>query len=109
MHLSDKDIPTDCVYETSRASLPSIQMEGLKTGGGHPARLYIHFSPLCPRTSKAEIAIWIDLRKAMAENIPFYMSDKGVILTRGIKGRLSPRFFTKIKDLKKNTVVYRRH
>ena len=108
MHLSDRELPTECVHGTSRASLPSIQMEGLKTGGGHPARLYIHFSPLCPRTSKAEIAIWIDLRKAMAENISFYMSDKGVILTKGIKGRLSPRFFTKIKDLKKNTVVYRR-
>ena len=109
MHPSDKDIPTDCVYETSRASLPSIQMEGLKSGGGQDTRLHIHFSPHCPRVTKAEIAIWIDLRKALAENIPFYMSDNGVILTRGIKGRLSPRFFIKIKDLKKDTVVYKRH
>jgi 2'-phosphotransferase len=116
MHLSDRNIPSVCVHGTSRASLPFIQMEGLKPGGGQDTRLHIHFSPHGPRDPKsvvfkkgAEMGIWIDLRKALSEGIPFYMSDNGVILTRGIKGRLSPRLFTKIKDLEKNKVVWRRH
>jgi 2'-phosphotransferase len=115
LHSSDGNLPSHCVHATSRESLFAIQQEGLKPGGGRDTRNHIHFSPQEPSDARSvifrkglEFGIWIDLKKALDEGIPFFMSDNNVILSRGSSGRLSPRFFIKIKDLAKNEVVWRK-
>ena len=112
--LSDTDLPSFCVHGTSLGSLPSIQQEGLKPGGGKAARNHIHFSPFEPRGPRsatvikggAEVGIWVDLKKALAEGVPFLMSKNGVILSRGVNGRISPRLFTKIMNLGNDKVYW---
>lgn len=48
--------------------------------------------------SSSEILIYIDVRKAMSEGIVFYRSENNVILTEGLNGVLSTKYFTKVID-----------
>ena len=49
-----------------------------------------------------EVAIWINLKAALEDGVPFYMSQNQVVLTPGKEGRLSPKYFLKARDLLKN-------
>ena len=47
-----------------------------------------------------EVAIWVDLRRAMQDGIPFFVSSNHVILTPGRGGRLSSTYFLHARDLR---------
>ena len=40
--------------------------------------------------------IYIDLSKALQDNIEFLLSENGVVLTSGIDGVLHPKYFTHV-------------
>ena len=49
----------------------------------------------------SRILIYIDLEKAMADGIKFYVSSNGVVLTEGEHGILKPKYFRRVEILKK--------
>ncbi|KAK1224163.1 tRNA 2'-phosphotransferase [Marasmius sp. AFHP31] len=49
----------------------------------------------------SRILIYIDLDKAMANGIKFYVSTNGVLLTEGEHGILHPKYFQRVEALKK--------
>ena len=68
-------------------NLGSILSEGLKVGAN---RKHIHFAPLADESDvgihirpNAEVAIWLDLQRAIASGIPFYRAKNQVIVTAG--------------------------
>eukprot|EP00913_Durusdinium_trenchii_P002553 g2362.t1 len=71
-------------HGTYRRHFDSIRRVGLLAGGGQGQgfRNHVHFSPCEPGDKRVisgmrydcEIAIWIDLKRAIADNVPFYMS-----------------------------------
>lgn len=94
--------------------------QGLKTMG----RNHIHFTTAIPRVgeekrvisgmrSDADIAIAVDVRKAMDDGIVFYRSTNGVVLTTGVKmegeidGLLSKKYFSDVIELKTGRSVTR--
>lgn len=48
--------------------------------------------------SSSEILIYIDVAKAMGDGVAFYRSDNNVILTEGIDGTVSSKYFAKVVD-----------
>lgn len=72
-------------------------------------RLHIHFAPGLPKDysvisgirSNAQIYIYIDLRKALADNILFFKSLNNVILSPGNSGGIiESKYFLKVIDAK---------
>eukprot|EP00931_Biecheleriopsis_adriatica_P003178 TRINITY_DN10452_c0_g1_i1.p1 TRINITY_DN10452_c0_g1~~TRINITY_DN10452_c0_g1_i1.p1 ORF type:complete len:433 (-),score=82.37 TRINITY_DN10452_c0_g1_i1:85-1383(-) len=109
LEAEDADLPQDCVHGTYRKHLDSICRHGLIAGGGQGQsfRNHVHFAPFAPGDKRVisgmrydcEIAIWVDLRKAIAEGVPFYMSANKVILSPGVDGIISKKYFVKMRDL----------
>ena len=108
LHVSDDNLPDRCAHGTYRRHVDNIVKCGLLVGGGWcHSRNHIHMIPHEPNDKRVisgmrkdcEIAIWIDLKKALEDGIPFYRSQNQVILTPGKEGRLSPKYFLKAKDL----------
>ncbi|EEB88620.1 hypothetical protein MPER_13459, partial [Moniliophthora perniciosa FA553] len=55
--------------------------------------------------SSARLMIYIDLAKAMAAGLKFYLSVNGVILTEGDEeGYIRPQFFRRVEILRKDYV-----
>lgn len=68
-------------------------------------RNHIHFAKGLPTDadiisgvrSNAQVFIYIDLNKALADNIQFYESENGVVLSPGDPtGYLKPKYFLKV-------------
>lgn len=67
-------------------------------------RNHIHFAPGLPKEegvisgmrSSCDIIIQIDMQAAMKDGIPFYISTNNVILTEGVDGLLSKKYFKKV-------------
>ncbi|CAE7628835.1 trpt1 [Symbiodinium sp. CCMP2456] len=105
------ELPKDCVHGTYRRHFESIRKVGLLAGGGQGQgfRNHVHFAPYAPGDKRVisgmrydcEIAIWIDLKKAIADGVPFYISANQVILSPGIKGIIDKKYFLKARDLQK--------
>jgi len=56
--------------------------------------------------SNCEIAIYIDVKKAMLDGIKFYRSTNNVILSPGDEsGFLKPKYFSKIVDIKTSKTI----
>ncbi|GCC16763.1 hypothetical protein chiPu_0021434, partial [Chiloscyllium punctatum] len=56
--------------------------------------------------SNCELAIFIQLRKAIRDGIPFYLSTNRVILTPGNEnGVLPPKYFQRVLQLKPSRCV----
>lgn len=78
----------------------SIRRNGLSK----MARKHIHMATGMPCENKVksgmrgscDLIIYINLRKAMADGIQFWVSQNGVILTEGRSGLLSPDYFLKV-------------
>lgn len=111
--VKDKDLlqrittPTIAVHGTYKKNLLLILEQGLKTIG----RNHIHFASrtkdvVSGMRKNCEIAIYIDMAKAMADGIEFWRSDNGVILTSGKDGVLDKKYFEKIIDLVTDSVIY---
>eukprot|EP00929_Paragymnodinium_shiwhaense_P118910 TRINITY_DN907_c5_g1_i2.p1 TRINITY_DN907_c5_g1~~TRINITY_DN907_c5_g1_i2.p1 ORF type:complete len:531 (+),score=169.83 TRINITY_DN907_c5_g1_i2:105-1697(+) len=105
----DPDMPTTCVHGTYLRFLQSILAKGLIAGGGQGQgyRNHIHCAPREPRDKRVisgmrydcEVAIYIDLQRALREGVPFYMSANEVILSPGKDGILETKYFIKVVNL----------
>jgi len=112
----DGNFPEVCVHGTYRRHLPSILRQGLVAGGknGQTWRNHVHFGSREPGDERiisgmrynCEVAIWVDLPKAVDNGIPFFVSKNEVVLTPGIDGRVPPRFFIKALDVRTGECLY---
>jgi 2'-phosphotransferase len=83
---------------------PSIKTEGLKT----MTRNHIHFATGFPKDQSVisgmrlscEVFIEIDLHKAMADGIKFFLSVNGVVLSSGRDGVVGVGYFKNVTDRK---------
>ncbi|XP_062001520.1 uncharacterized protein LOC133718674 isoform X2 [Rosa rugosa] len=99
--LSSEEVPV-CVHGTYRKNLDSILESGLKC----MTRLHVHFASGLPTDGEVisgmrrdvNILIFLDVRKALAEGMKFYISDNKVILTEGFDGVVSVKYFEKIES-----------
>ena len=69
---------------------------------------YIHFSEGDPSSwaqNDYEIAIWVDFRQAMQEEVLFYRSTKGVIISPGINETIDKKYLLKIVDPRTQKVL----
>jgi 2'-phosphotransferase len=106
----DATLPERCVHGTYRRHLRSIMQDGLKPGGkdGAVFRKHVHFTPFEPGDKKVisgfrydvEVAIWIDLKRAMEAGIPFYISPNKVILSPGKDEAIPSEFINKVTNVK---------
>jgi 2'-phosphotransferase len=104
------DMPENCVHGTYLKYLDSICSEGLLAGGGqgHKSRNHVHFQSFAPwdgrrkpgMKSDCEIAIWVDVKRAIRDGVPFFKSTNGYILSPGDNGIIDTKYFTKIQNLK---------
>ena len=110
LSLADPDLPDQCVHGTYRKCFDSIRQRGLIAGGDHRrrSRNHIHFSFLEPGDRRiisgmrhdCDVAIWVDLRKALHDGIPFYLSTNQIIFSPGRDGIIPTEYFTRAQDLR---------
>eukprot|EP01053_Blabericola_migrator_P010170 Blabericola_migrator_1__10169@NODE_567_length_7556_cov_134_355722_g56_i1_p3_GENE_NODE_567_length_7556_cov_134_355722_g56_i1NODE_567_length_7556_cov_134_355722_g56_i1_p3_ORF_typecomplete_len364_score41_92PTS_2RNA/PF01885_16/1_1e60KAR9/PF08580_10/0_12_NODE_567_length_7556_cov_134_355722_g56_i124003491 len=100
--MSPQEIPT-CVHGSYWEVWDNILRDGLM----RMSRLHIHFAKGLPGDpsvvsgirQNAQLAIYIDVPKAMADGIEFWTSHNGVILSEGINGVIPSRYFLKVLTL----------
>lgn len=88
------------VHGTTLNAWKHIETTGLKTMN----RMHIHFATgdmhdktvISGMRSNSKVLIYLDMEKAMNDNIKFYMSDNGVVLTEGIDKTIEPKYFKKV-------------
>lgn len=85
------------VHGTYFRFLDSIKKNGLS----RMKRQYIHFALNDPNRDinvksgmreDCEILVWVDIKEAMRDGYEFYISDNGVILSKGKDGLIHPKF-----------------
>ena len=97
------------IHGTNKASWKIIKSLGLY----RMERNHIHFAKGLPGANQVisgarvncEVFIFIDIRKAMNDGIQFFISQNNVILSSGINGFLSPKYFDKV-IINKNQVQF---
>lgn len=86
-----------CAHGTTREAWEKIQTSGLKKMN----RTHIHFAQSPEAKSgfrwSSKVLVHIDMAKAMAAGIKFYMSDNNVILSDGIDGHIGPEFIVNVE------------
>ncbi|KAM3919423.1 tRNA 2'-phosphotransferase 1 isoform 1-T1 [Leptodactylus fuscus] len=100
------ELPPQAIHGTYLRHWPSI----LRCGLSRMKRTHIHLSTQLPgegagvisgMRSDCEVAIFIDLPKAIADQIPFFWSANRVLLTPGnADGVLLPKYFLKALQLR---------
>ncbi|XP_058016079.1 tRNA 2'-phosphotransferase 1 [Ahaetulla prasina] len=99
-----QDFPETVAHGTLLCHWPAIRQRGLSRMG----RTHIHLAPGLPGEGavlsgmrlSSEVAIIIDVPKALADGISFFRSANGVILTPGnADGLLLPRYFSRALQL----------
>ena len=103
LSLADRHLPHTCVHGTKFKYLDSILKSGL-----FAVRNHIHFSPFEPGDGRiisgmhdhCDLAIWVDLRKALRDGIRFYLSTNQVLLSPGRHGQIPSQYFTKVRNLR---------
>ncbi|XP_042295438.1 tRNA 2'-phosphotransferase 1 isoform X2 [Sceloporus undulatus] len=102
--LNPSDFPEVVAHGTYLRHLPAIRREGLSRMG----RSHIHLAPGLPgeasvlsgMRNNCEVAIVIDVARALADGISFFRSANGVLLTPGdANGLLLPCYFREILQL----------
>ena len=99
--------PEWCVHGTYQTHVEAILAQGLRAGGEHGDRLHIQFAPVLPGVedvrsgvrTNCEVAIWVNLRQALEDGVPFYRSTNGVILTRGVNGTLPVKYIREVTGI----------
>uniref|UniRef100_A0A8C5QWE3 2'-phosphotransferase n=1 Tax=Leptobrachium leishanense TaxID=445787 RepID=A0A8C5QWE3_9ANUR len=101
-----EELPHQAIHGTFLRHWPSIRNYGLS----RMKRTHIHLSTELPGEGKGvisgmrndcEVAIFIDLEKAVADGINFFWSSNHVLLTPGnTDGVLLPKYFQKVLQLK---------
>lgn len=91
------------VHGTYSAAWKSIRTEGLSKMG----RNHVHFAVGTPEEghvisgsrSNCQVFVYIDLEKALADGIAFFLSDNNVILSPGnAEGLILPKYFKAVLD-----------
>lgn len=98
--IKDPKLYPTVVHGTNMENLPLIMKNGLSKMN----RNHIHFAIGLPGDNKvisgarqsADVFIYADMEKAISDGIRFFISNNNVILTQGIDGVLSPKYFHKI-------------
>lgn len=100
------NVPDCCVHGTYKEHFESVKAHGLSPGGhqGQTSRRHVHFSSFNPGDQRVisgmrascQIAIWIDVKKAVEAGVPFYLSRNGVIVSPAI---VLPKYFSSAMDL----------
>jgi 2'-phosphotransferase len=89
-----------CIHGTNKHALKIIERQGLAA----MSRMHIHLAVGEPSDNavvsgareSSKVLIYIDMERAMCDGMEFYMSENGVVLTRGINGYIEPKYFKKI-------------
>lgn len=95
-----------CVHGTYHEAWNIIKKEGLNK----MARNHIHFAQGLPNQNvtsgmriNSQIAIYLNVEKAMNDGIKFYKSQNGVILSSGdLNGTILPKYFKDVIDMRTN-------
>jgi 2'-phosphotransferase len=91
-----------CVHGTYTRHLASIIDNGLNK----MSRDFIHFASHPDAKSgcrkDCDILIGINMERAIKDGIKFYMSENNVILTSGVNGSLSSKYFSSIRNVRTN-------
>ncbi|KAG9475453.1 hypothetical protein GDO78_003718 [Eleutherodactylus coqui] len=105
------ELPPQAVHGTYLRHWPSI----LRCGLSRMSRTHIHLSTQLPGEGEGvisgmrrdcEVAIFIDLPKAIADQIPFFWSANRVLLTPGnADGVLLPKYFLKALQLRPHKMM----
>jgi len=102
--------PSQCpivVHGTNRRAWASIEKNGLSK----MRRNHIHFAQGLPGTkgvisgmrSQADVLIYIDIAKALTDNLKFFISANGVVLSAGNEeGFIPPEYFLRVETAWKN-------
>merc|ERR1712228_332356 len=101
-------LPEKCVHGTYLRHWPSILRRGLLAGGlsGQSRRKHVHFIStdvvdgggiISGLRSNCEVAIYVDLPRAIEAGIPFFVSKNEVILSPGRDGTIPTEFFSSAK------------
>merc|ERR1740121_2942002 len=107
MKVSDPDLPAICVHGTYLRHLQSIKEKGLIAGGGTSNRNHVHFAPFAPGDGRVisgmryncEVAIFLDLPRALTGGVPFFRSSNDVLLSPGINGVIPFQFVKEVQQL----------
>ena len=90
-----------CVHGTNKDAWKKIKNTGLRPMG----RLHIHFAcegpgkkPISGMRENSQVKIFVDMERAMKDGIEFFLSDNGVILSRGKDGVIAPEYFAKVDE-----------
>ncbi|KAK1804433.1 hypothetical protein P4O66_020449 [Electrophorus voltai] len=99
------DCPREAVHGSYMKHWDAIRSQGLN----RMKRTHIHLVPGLPGEGQVisgmrrncDLAVYIDVPKALSDGIQFYWSENGVLLTPGgAGGLLSPRYFSRAQRLK---------
>lgn len=103
--IEDASLYPIVIHGTLSKFWPLIKDQGLK----RMTRNHIHFAPGLPKEEgvisgmrgSCDVIIQINMAAAIKDGIQFYISSNSVILTEGVEGVLSPKYFLKVmkKDL----------
>ncbi|VDC03338.1 unnamed protein product [Peniophora sp. CBMAI 1063] len=99
--LTASDVPM-AVHGTNQQAWKAISEQGLSK----MKRNHIHLAQGVPSDgvisgmrNSAQVLIYIDLERALADGLKFYLSDNGVILSEGNEaGSIAPTYFAKVTD-----------
>jgi len=111
--LDSPDIPETALHGTYYGAWPAI----LESGGmSRMGRNHMHFAAGVPgedpgvisgMRADAQILIYIDIRLAMEDDVKFWRSDNGVVLTEGnTEGMLPLKYFKQVADKKRNVILW---
>ena len=98
------------IHGTNNGSWKIIKKKGLSK----MKRQHIHFAPGEPGESgvisgmrqSCEIHIYINIEAALSDGLKFYRSSNNVILSPGnSEGYILPRYFLKVLNVKRNTMI----
>ncbi|KAL7885646.1 hypothetical protein AOLI_G00059410 [Acnodon oligacanthus] len=99
------DCPREAVHGSYMRHWASIRSKGLS----RMKRTHIHLAPGLPGDTQVisgmrqncDLAVYIDVPKALSDGIKFYWSENGVLLTPGdADGLLAPQYFSHAQRLK---------
>lgn len=97
--------PAEAIHGSYLRNWTSIQQHGLS----RMKRTHIHLAPGLPEEDgvisgmrkDCDLAIFIDVPKALSDGIQFFWSENGVLLTAGdTEGKLAPKYFSRALRLR---------
>ncbi len=100
----EKNLVDQCIHGTYYKAWDLIKTQGLSKMN----RQHVHFSEDFPGSKQVisgmrkncQIAIYVDLNKALKDGVKFYKSANNVILSPGNQsGFIEPKYFSKVLDL----------